>query len=91
MATVSEITSKPPEGSTYWSTILYQAKPVAGLYEFIGARGNQGGEMALFYPPNGNNQYVSTDYKITHIDFAAWLNTVPIGTSIEIWGVRANA
>lgn len=80
------------DNPAYCSTALYQAKPVSGLYEFTGASGQQGGSMAVILPPNGNFQSVTTDKKINSILFEIWTNnTIPVGTTIEIWGVRADA
>jgi hypothetical protein len=68
---------------------MYQAKPVMGFYEFIGAKGKQGGEMQLSYPTNGNWQTSSTDNKIDKLELSTWQNSFPAGTKIEIWGVSA--
>ena len=86
---VLNINTESRDNPSYCSTGLYQAKPISGLYEFIGAKGNQGGEMTVTYQPNGNYQNVSTDNKITRVDVCSWLNVLPAGTKIEIWGVRA--
>lgn len=77
--------------TTHCSTVLYQAKPVSGAYEFIGAYGTQGSAMSMFCPPNGNYQAAPTSNKITQIDCVTWQNSFPAGTYIEIWGVRADA
>lgn len=86
---VMSIAPQDIEVTTYRSTALYQIKPVAGVYEFIGASGTQGGAMSVIYPPNGQYQAVSAENKITEIAIVAWLKTLPAGTTIEIWGVRA--
>ena len=86
---VLTINTDTRDNPSYHSTGIYQAKPVSGLYEFIGAKGNQGGEMTTTYQPNANFQNVSTDNKITRVDICSWLNVLPAGTAIEIYGVRA--
>jgi hypothetical protein len=71
-------------------TGLFQIKPVNGLYEVIGAKGSQGGEMQIFFPPNANFQTISVEKSIDRIDYVLWDGrTIPVGTEIEIWGVRA--
>jgi len=91
--TVPTITNTTPEGSTfaYCYSALTVIKPVLNCYEITGARGAQGGEMIMICPPNNTYQSVSVNKKITEIDCVAWQNTLPAGTTIEIWGVRANA
>lgn len=75
--------------SSHKSTAIFQAKPVSGTYEFIGADGSQGASMEMFYPSNGDCQFVPTDNKINRIKIEAWSDTFKAGTYIEIWGVRA--
>lgn len=73
-------------------TFIYQMKPNAGLYEAIVAKGGQGGEMAVNYPANGGYQAVTTDKKIDSISYNEWTqDAIKVGTTFEIWGVRANA
>lgn len=76
---------------SYCSTVIYQARPVAGLYELSGAYGTQGGGMNIMYPPNANFQDEPAETIIDEIDCVAWLNSLPARTTIAFWGVRANA
>lgn len=77
--------------ASHRSTCIYQAKPMAGIYDFTAAYGQQGGQMTVYMPSNGQDQMVATDQKIDGIAFAFWQNTIPVGTEIEIMGVRADA
>lgn len=71
------------------STCVFQAKPNAGVYEFYGACGGQGSNMEMSWPANGNYQLVTTDRKIDNIMFEFYKGIFPVGSKIEIYGVRA--
>ena len=88
LVTATNTDSRTNEG--YYFSTLYKVVPVYGLYDFIAAKGQQGGEMNISYSANGNYQQVSTDSKINLIELVAWQNVFLIGTTIEIWGVRAH-
>lgn len=87
---VASIPSTTTQGNGYRSTFIAQAKPVHGLYEFTGLKGKQGVEMTVFAPTNGDFQYVNTVNKITKMQLGAWNNKITAGTTVEIYGVRAN-
>lgn len=75
---------------TFYSACIYHARPRAGVYEFVSAYGQQGGMMDIHYPNNAEWQTVDTNNKITKIVFSLWNGTtIPVGTVIEIYGVRA--
>lgn len=90
------VVARIPKGTyddpQYKSTGIYQAKPAAGLYEFTSMTCTQGEVMSVSAPANGNYQTTSTNKKIAKIVFLRWDNkTIPVGTQLRIWGVRANA
>ena len=75
---------------TRFSSCVYHARPKAGIYEFVSAYGVHAAMMEVHYPNNAEYQTVDANNKITKIRFSFWNSTtIPVGTVLEIYGVRA--
>lgn len=92
-AIVKSITKNAIENNQLYATFIAQMKPVQGVYEVMGAYGSIGAEMQLFSPPNGGYQAIGTELHIDEIILNVWSDDhiLPVGTTIEIIGVRADA
>lgn len=89
---VITMVSNSSTNTAHVQTGLFQVLPVSGIYQVTGAKGSQGGEMVCYLPPNANYQTSTVEKKINRIDYVLWDGrTIPVGTEIEIWGVRADA
>ena len=81
-----------PEGSNHRSSAFFNQSPLAGLYNTFAGSGTQGSLMQINYPPNADHQTISTSKKIAKFEMNIYNNIVfKAGTTIEIWGVRADA
>ena len=71
---------------------IFNASPLYGFYNCWAASGNQGGPMQLIANSNGQHQTTPTSKKIKKLSLSVYDQALILaGTTIKIWGVRANA